>query len=507
MLLASNLLRYIFIIFFLVIPDIGFAAAKAEVREIIKPPKRVYIFYRGYHFLKETEPLTDFSAGKVVNSRPVESGEVENVEESISKIARLNRPWEEDERTLLKPTCATPYHELVQLYTNSYTTFTSELKDKDSKTRKIFRLEGIEVTTNPFVSTSRLVHQAFRYGSGHKLYGIEDLRRYPDYEDTGKPKNKTIGYVDVYIIPEVDLVKYGIFDVVGNFATGATKLSYHFRKDLTAEMEFIFPFYISRRFHVRRIPISTPNLTTTVPKGLYKGVWLRNIKEAKTTEDRHKVEEGLLSRLETIEQKRIPDDISLILSMHGIQIINSHPFLDGLRLSNFTPHDAKELRRDVKLIEDKIGTKYRNASKGRVTFPVKDQFRATAWALRNFAGRGDQVFINYDVSFRRLNPDIFNLYLENDEFYSMQLRGDFISYSTKPSEEELVDLDDDVLQKVLNSIAKRKVKLILNIENTRLSPRLLSILSKQENVFLIGWEAPEISKIGFYTQRPVISFS
>jgi hypothetical protein len=489
------------LVYFLIISEVGLAAAKAE--EGVQPPKRVYVFYRGYHFLTGTDPLTDFSAGKGFHSRPVSNGEVKDVGGTIFKIARLHRPWTAAERLTFSPTCSTPYRELAQLYTNSYATFTAELKKRDSRTRRILRLEGVEVSANPFVSTSLLVHQAFRYGSGHKLYGIEDMRRYPDYKETGKPENKVVGYVDVYIMPETDYARYGIFDVVGNFATGATKLSYHYSKDLTAEEEFIFPLAIGGQFHVRRIPIRVPDFTESVPKGLYKGVWLRRIKGAKTEEERHAIEADLLSRLEDIEKARISKGVTLQLMMQGIRVVNSHPIIDGFKLSSLTPAEAKLLRRKIALLEDEIGHKYRDAASGKVAIVIKKQSRSLAWALRNFAERGDRVAIDFSVSLKEFDPTIMGIYLRNnnvgavrfsgDRRHGVSLKGEFrnwVNWCLKPRHgitEETLDRyfvvpDKDAITTLLSAARGRTSPVIIDMGGIALHPALRSLLLDAENV-------------------------
>jgi|GEM_PF-5960760 len=484
----GNLKRKIILLFLTLVFSPTVFSAAFEIGT--KPPsKKVHVFYRGYHFLRETDPETDFKGRQGFSSRPISKREIVDVTEAVSNMKKLNRPWTTEEKTEFSPECSTPYKELIQLYTNSYTEFTRQLKNKDSRTRKIFRLGMIEVSENPFISTTLFPHQAYRYGNGSKLYGRKEQRRFPDYDQEGKPTNKIIGYMDVYIVPEKEYEALEIFNVVGNFATRATKLSCHCRKDLTAEMEFIFPFAIGCRFHFARVPIRVPDFRISVLK-LRKKHWLEKLKEAGTVEERHKVEARIIRRLEKRDSPEIAKRVIDQLRKKGVDVVRSL-VLDGVLLDNFTPSNAKQMRQEIDILEKKIARDYR--SDGVVCLEVRKQSKSLAWALRNFASRGDNVQIDFSVSFKKFDPALIGVYLENSNVTSVKFTGDgrdteskaeffnsYVNWAVKQGshdsqeilDREFISVEEDSIKKLVAIIEKRQSPITIDIEGIHMHPAI-----------------------------------
>lgn len=315
----------------------------------------VYVFYRGYHFLADQDPLDDLTP-RGIRSRPIPSTMTEDTAQAlIRKVQSLQRPWTQAELSRFHSSCFSPLADLVQLYTNNYKNFTQELKDPQSRTRRILRLANLEIDSNPFISTSLKALQAVKYGGGLKLFGHDELRRYPCYQDSGNPTNTQLGFLDIIVIPEEDIMNTGAFFVVESFARGDTALSYHWSKKLTEEQEVLFPFFISRKYHRERLFLSVPPLNKPF-SGLRPHRWLADIRQA-NEEERSGIELRLITRLSEIGADIMEKRVATHLKSRGLhRLFVSPSFVYTER--RLVPDDAARMRNQILTKVNAWGKKY-----------------------------------------------------------------------------------------------------------------------------------------------------
>lgn len=324
---------------------------------ISKDGHATYVFYRGYHFLSDADPINDLTPRGIRSWSVAPDLTEDKAQEYADKIKSLARPWTREERRVFESGCFSPLAHLVQHYTNSYKTFTSELKNPASPTRRILRLAGLEIDSNPFLSTSLKAEQAARYGSGLKLYGNEELRRYPGYNAAGVPANETIGYLDIIAVEDKDIGNTGAFFVVESFARGDTRLSYHWSKKLTEEQEVIFPFIIPSKYHQKRLPIKSPHLIGVI-SGLRVSHWKNKINKPGITEDDRKgVELKLLQRTSQISAQVVEDKVEKALKSVGkSRSYRSPEFIYTQR--RLIPDDAAAMREAIESKVVLLGKRY-----------------------------------------------------------------------------------------------------------------------------------------------------
>ncbi len=357
------------------------------------------VFYRGFHFLAGKDVSEIDRGANGIHSRvtPPDMPEEEALA-CVAKIKTLSRPWTTSERSEFKPTAPSPMAELVQLYTNSYNTFTTQLRSATSRTRRIFRLAGLELTANPFLSTTLKVEHALRYGSGLKLFGHDELRRYPEYDAQGKPKNGEIGFVDTIIIPQEDLREMGAFFVLEAFATGDTKLSYHWSKKLIEEQEVIFPFIILRKYHSTRVPLKPPHLGKRFP-GIHHKQWLKNINAARATSKNSERESDLTKRLCKLSAASFEKAASIVLQR--FRLSRRYTSTDFYPQRNLIPDDATQMRKKIVRHVDVLGREY--AARGYTGWDISGYLMSTdapittAYAFRSL-GQTAPLSLRADIA-------------------------------------------------------------------------------------------------------------
>ncbi|WP_010298768.1 hypothetical protein [Candidatus Odyssella thessalonicensis] len=473
-----------------------------------------YVFYRGYHFLANQEINPAIWDQKGISSRPVSDHTIaeNDLEKTVNKVYSLNRSWTAEEKQSFKPSCATPYQELVQLYTNSYIKFVAELSDATSRTRRILNLVDLTtITSNLFVSTSLKAEQAYRYGAGLKLYSHENLRRYPSYtRDTFIPQNAIIGYVDVIAIPAKEIETLGAFFVVDSFAIACTKLSHYIKKNLTEELEVIFPFHIPAKYHVHRIPIRLPNLIAGKRNaGLNGKKWRENITQAVHLEDQKEVEERLVVSLMKHAAKDRTSQTDAFLKQNNRIRVSNGPSLTGLG-KTLVPAEAVAIRKEI--IEHVTTIEHQYFDQGNKQFNIPVQALTFAWshALKKIATRGYGVNLTANFSMKSLNQELMKIFIGNDNITNLNFRGD--PHITADLYEEFKNTDfrndqevrkmdtlwllpDTELIEKFEALSKgRKKALTLDVTGLALAPQYFDQAQYAEQINLIDNERKDLDE-------------
>jgi hypothetical protein len=450
-----------------------------------------YVFFRGYHYQREIQQPLDILKQRGVYSRSLQQGDIPSLEMGLKKINLLHRSWNNDEIASFNPVCATPYQDLVQLYTNSYTTFVQELTQTDSRTRRIFRLAGLEPQSNPFISTSLNTRHAYKYGCGLKFFKHESRRLYPGYDNLGIPLNDSIGFVDVFVIPKKDLSEARPFFVVESFALNDTKLSYHFSKKLTEEEEVIFPFGILEKYHRARFSVSCSPLCKGVWEGkLHYNRWKKNLSSVSTPESQKAIEHKLVKRiseihsdgLEQIVQRDIPNRVKKSSAMNGFA-------------RTLTPNDAIVVH---KAIEECI-TYYRlnffDPQKKKFKIAIDAERFEQSHALRHIADGGYPVKITYTGSINTIYPELMNIFLGKESVKKLTFKGDPKKPSKASSLRKVfskLPVDDPQCEQILSTlwfvplvdktkglikcVQNRKTNLDIDVSGLGIQPHLLTQL-------------------------------
>lgn len=456
--------------------------------------EETYVFYRGHHFLVGQVIDNAIFASRGISSRPVSNGDIlaPQFKNVISKIQTLHRSWTEEEKIEFKSLCDTPYQQLVELYTNTYAKFIDELDEENSNTRKILKLAGLEnITSNFFISTSLKSEQACKYGSGLKLYKDADLRRYPSYSKvTFKPQNQIIGFVDVIVIPKKEIQNTSAFFVVDSFATGCTKLSYHFSKNLTEEMEVLFPFYISEKYHVDRLPITLPSLKgiSNIIGGLLCSHWTKKLAASTSKEDKKTIETNLIkSRISTISDcldKKLTQELE---KNKKIQVYNG-PYLAGLDHA-LIPSDAIVMRKEIIDHEQKITSQYFNETIHQFTIPIGELSFALSHTLKRVAKSDYPITILANFSMKSINFGLMEIFLSEDAVVKLKFQGDPINlqslckqffaldFRKNDVDEEANALwfnpDRSIIPNFKKILSSRKNQLIVDVSSLALAPGYL----------------------------------
>lgn len=452
--------------------------------------EETYVFYRGHHFLVGQEIDAAIFDSRGISSRPVSNGDIPapQVKDVISKIQTLNRSWTEEEQIEFKSLCDTPYQELVQLYTNSYAKFIDELDEENSNTRKILKLAGLEnITSNFFISTSLKSSQAYRYGSGLKLYKDVELRRYPSYSKvTFTPQNQIIGFVDVIVIPKKEIQNTSAFFVVDSFATGCTKLSYHFSKNLTEEMEVLFPFYISKKYHVRRIPIKLPSLHSSIKgDGVQRKHWRDELIASVTDEDQKKIELKLVESGIVAAAKKLDKTITFDLEKNKkVQVYNG-PSLVGLEQA-LVPSGAIVIRKQIMGYEQKITSQYFDETIHEFTIPINQLSFSLSHALRRLARSDYPITIFANFSMHSIKFNLMEIFLSEDAVVKLKFQGDRINLHSLCKQFHALDFKKNDVDEEANALwfnpglsivsnltkilSSRKKQLIVDVSGLALAP-------------------------------------
>lgn len=473
-----------------------------------------YVFYRGYHFLANQEINPAIMEQKGISSRPVSDHTIaeDEVEETVNKIYSLNRPWTAEEKQNFKPSCNTPYQELVQLYTNSYIKFAAELSDAVSRTRKILNLVGLTtITSNFFVSTSLKVEQAYRYGAGLKLYSHENLRRYPSYtKDTFIPQNATLGYVDVIAIPAKEIETLGAFFVVDSFAIACTKLSHYIKKNLTEELEVIFPFQLPAKYHVQRIPIQLPNLIAGKRQaGLNGKKWREEITQAPDLEKQKEIEKRLIASFVKHAAKKRTFQTDLFLKQNNRTGVYNGPFLAGLG-KTLVPTEAVALRKEIIEHMTTIGHQYFDQGNKRFNIPLQALTFAWSHAIKQIATRGYGVNLTANFSMKSLNHELMKIFIGDDNITNLNFRGDphitadlYEEFKNTDfrNEQEVRKMDtlwlqpDTELIEKFDTLSKgRKKALTVDVTGLALAPQYFDKAQYAEQINLIDNERKDLDE-------------
>lgn len=312
-----------------------------------------YVFFRGHHFLKGIE-INEEVRGSPICARGYSGLSEIEVEHLREQMISLERPWSSTERIAFQPRCYSPLTELIERYTNSYTKFTTDLTNADSRTRRMLRLAGLEIRENPFISTTLKSLQAYKYGYGLKLFGHEELRRYPQYNSEGIPNKTELGYVDVILLSQKDTKKIKPFFVVESFCRGDTYLSSHWSKKLTEEEEVIFFFNIPSRYHKARIVLSPPHLNRPLDK-LSVSYWSRQLLRARSVgEPLLPIEDKLVKRLSKINSDYAESMVMSYLTENKLKRLFTSKTI-SLITSKLVPDDAACIRHQIVRLVDSWG--------------------------------------------------------------------------------------------------------------------------------------------------------
>lgn len=387
-----------------------------------------YVFYRGHHILNNVAYDPAIMDARGIMTRPISNGLItgEDININVKKMADLNREWTKAERAIFKPTCPTPYQELVELYTNFYSTFTAQLRDQTSRTRRILNLVGIDVMDNFFVSTSLKPDQAYKYGAGLKLFDHEELRRYPEYNGVNEPENPVIGYVDVICVPKTEITNLSPFFVVESFSTGATKLAHHFRKNLTEEQEVIFPFLIDPRHHVARFPIILPSLVGGIKDGLHHPHWRTALRGATTAEGKKAVElkivkAWVLKRAEDLE-KETQDS----LKKNRLMRVSASPAF-SLYGRTLVPSDSIKMRKQIINTERLIQASGYNQATRSYNLRIDRVDFILSHAINRIAANDYPVSITFGFSMMKMRSQLLAIFLRRNNICRIKFDGDVYS--------------------------------------------------------------------------------
>lgn len=455
-----------------------------------------YIFFRGYHFLEDQniDLLTLKQRG--IFSRPLSDNVInkDDIEEVTSKICSLNRPWSSEERKIFKSDCNTPYQELVQLYTNSYKKFTSELKDVNSQSQKILSLVDLKnIDSNFFISTSLKASQAYKYAAGLKLYGNDHLRRYPMYQPNPKntshfkPKNLILGYVDIFAVPKKEVELLGAFFVVDSFAIGSTKLKHHFSMNLTEEREVIFPFHIPSKYHCHRQPVQLFDLQPRKRlERLNCGLWIKKLEKAQDVDSRNQIELNLVESYAKYQSDFMEENVKKDLAKKGKERVFNGPQLMGLG-ETLIPADAIVTRDRIFQVESQITQKFFNKSTKNFSFPVDTLDFYYSHAIRRISGLGYPVNITAKFSINSIDYENLEIFISESNIKNLSFRGDPMIASTLCKEffnisihdfNAVMAMDKSWFQvnkvffdKLINFGKKRSAVLTIDVEGLGIDPQ------------------------------------
>lgn len=470
--------------------------------------EETYVFYRGYHFLK-TEIIAEGIFNKRgISSKPVVQNKMteEEIKDAIAKINSLNRFWTKEEKRQIKPSCDTPYQELIQLYTNSYKKFVGELSNQTSKTRQILRLAGLDhIDTNLFISTSLKASQAYCYGAGLKLYDAPGLQRYPSYSnDDYKPQDPILGYVDVIIIPKKDIKDCGAFFVVDSFAIGCTKLSHHFNKNLTEEMEVIFPFLIADKFHRARVPIQFPSLQLRGLKdGLQHAHWRKSILAASTVEEQQEIELRFVKAAVLHLAKKLESEGGIFLKQNGKTRVTNGPSLAGLEHA-LVPAEAALVRKRILSYQDKMVEKCFNKQSKQFRVPLTSLNFYLSHSLKRLARSNHPITIVSKFSMKTINFELMRIFLDEDTIEKIEFKGDPVISNDLCATFVGMDITDGKSQENADALwfypqstlvkdfirvsIGRKQNLILDVTGLGLAPKYFELEDPKAPITLIDSE-------------------
>ncbi len=478
--------------------------------------EEVFIFFRGYHFLTNQQASDEALAQRGISTRSVDSGEVaqQNVDDAIEKICSLNRSWTQEEKDTFKPETRTPYQALVQCYTNNYMDFIAQLNSPDSMVHKILNSAGLgHVKSNFFLSTSLKAAQAFAYGAGLKLYGTENLRRYPGYalsadKKSYKPAQPLLGYVDVIRVPYNVIQQLAAFFVVDSFTVGDTKLSYHFSKNLTEEREVIFPFQITAPYHVARIAIRMPKIKRSgLQNGMQQKHWFTALQQDK---DKRNIEAKFIvahnkksaEKLEmTIEEK--------IKAKNNVRVYHGS-ILQGLQRS-LVPKEAVEMRKQILDHENEI--LHMNSKNEKRVVSIANLSFPYAHALKRVASYGVPVMLKAQISLKTLDQNTWQLmgiFMSENSLLGIKFEGDpqiveqlcekfkatdFRDYRALNRMQTLwFDPQPNLLDVAGSFVKKRQQPLVFDVSGLGLAPEYFEQSQDMTNLVVVDDERQELEE-------------
>ncbi|MFN7710354.1 MAG: hypothetical protein ACK5O7_05300 [Holosporales bacterium] len=482
-----------------------------------------YILYRGFHFLEGQEIPDGIMKERGIKARALAEGDIAETEFSQvrSKIQGLDRPWTVEERNTFQPTTQSPLQELVQCYTNTYASFIAQLGEEKSLVRRLLQSVGLEkVTSNFFLSTSLKASQAYAYGAGMKLYGEQDKRRYPKYVSKSKntsfeATNPLLGYVDVIRVPKAFIEETGAFFVVDSFAIGATKLSYHFSKNLTEEREVLFPFYIAKKFHLTRLPIQAPTISSFGSRySLQHTHWYRGLRDAETKAQKKDQETKLLKSLLKKRAARVESKVDEALLKKAMKRLFHAPFMAGLGRA-ILPKEASEVRQKIMEYVEKIYAQNKNKQTYKVALR-KITFHISH-AIKHVARSNHPLMLEARFSMRTINTEVLGLmglFLDENAITHISFKGDPMIAPDLLEQFRTIDFHDDQAVAAMEDLwfdpnpqlidhlgqltRKRQVALTLDVTGLGLAPCYFEALQDKPQLSLVDKGREELTKAYTY---------
>lgn len=301
--------------------DYKYSPISLQDRSDLFKDKHFLPFFRGLHttkssfsdksarrkFKRTVQSGKDIYSSAVYESYPEKDNDSEINEVRLAlakKVQTLVKEMEHLSSITIDKRYYTNFREYVQqLYTNNYDKFHDFLRDgKSTPFHEGQKKLGINITKNPFVSTSDRTDHAYKYAYGLKYLGKDVVKLMPEYDSTGRPKHPYLGKIISILIPFDALRELNPAFLLNLYAEGSIWVSTHFSNNILSEREITFPGYIPGQYVLLDLPVRVPSFHKEW-RGWHSDKYGLTQKKFKDFKDKILATKGQISQQEEIVKK------------------------------------------------------------------------------------------------------------------------------------------------------------------------------------------------------------
>lgn len=232
-------------------------------------------YMNAHRILKPIYCAAAHKATGISYTKKLSSKDKGNLNQVIANVQALIRQLEKNEPiTIDRQLFSTKRHAFQQKYSNS-TAFIASIGGKVQRKYKSI-LEGFPAG-NPLLSFTTSIKHAALYGYGMKNYDSLVVLD-PDYDDTGKPRNITIGYIQGILLTDKVAKEIMPYDVVLHHGAGNIKINTNPRCNILSEHEVSLVGMVPGKSVVLTLPLKVPDFSKPYDVSVVEAFGLRKTK-------------------------------------------------------------------------------------------------------------------------------------------------------------------------------------------------------------------------------------